>query len=105
MHLQSLKLLHPMVKEEVHLQENILFNLDLAVMVILNVAWYLLHHVTYAPSKIEVARSNSLGGDVFTRKKHYLTLTWSRSHEMLPSYPLHHVTYTPANFEVPSSKG
>ena len=80
-----------------HLQESTLFDLDLQVKVTLNVAQCPLHHVTYAPtkfevttsklkeenhlqeiqyltltlgsrSKIEVARSISLGGDTFTRK-------------------------------------
>ena len=38
-------------------------------------SYYPLHHVTYTPAKFEVATSNSLGADAFTRKKHYLTLT------------------------------
>ena len=33
-----------------------------------NVAQYPLHHVTYAPAKFEVATSNNLGEDAFTRK-------------------------------------
>ena len=33
-----------------------------------NVAQYPLHHVTYAPAKFEVATSNGLGGDAFTRE-------------------------------------
>ena len=33
-----------------------------------NVAQYPPHHVTHAPAKFEVAASNSLGGDAFTRK-------------------------------------
>ena len=45
-----------------HLQENTLFDLDM------NVAQYPLHHVTYSPAKFEVATSNGLGGDAFTRK-------------------------------------
>ena len=36
-------LLHPMVKEKMHLQENTLFDLDLGVKVILNVAQYPMH--------------------------------------------------------------
>ena len=65
MYLQSLKLLPPKVKE-MHLQENALF--DLEVEVTQNVAQYPLHHVTYVSAKFEVAISNSLGGDAFTRK-------------------------------------
>ena len=33
-----------------------------------NVAQYPLHHVTYSATKFEVAKSNRLGGDTFTRK-------------------------------------
>ena len=50
-----------------HLQENALFDLDLGVKVTWNVAQYALHFVTYLGIKFEVARSNSLGGDTFTR--------------------------------------
>ena len=35
--------------------------------VTLNVAQYPLHHVTYSPTKFEVATSNGLGGVTFTR--------------------------------------
>ena len=31
------------------------------------IAQYSLHHVTYTPAKFEVAVSNALGGDAFTR--------------------------------------
>ena len=48
-----------------HLQENSIF--DLGVKVTRNVAQYPLHHVTYSPTKFEVATSNGLGGDTFTR--------------------------------------
>ena len=51
-----------------HLQENTVFDLDLGVKVTQDVAQYPLHYVTYVPAKCEVATSNSLGGDVFTRK-------------------------------------
>ena len=44
---------------------------DLGLKVTQNVAQYPLHHVTYPASKSEVARSNRLGGDTFTRK--YIT--------------------------------
>ena len=50
-----------------HLYENTLFDLDLGVKVIQDVAQYPLHHVTYLGIKFEVARSNGLGGDTFTR--------------------------------------
>ena len=88
MHQQSLMLLHPMVKEKMHLQENTLFDLDIGVKVTQNVAQCPLHHVTYAPTEIEVITSKALGGEAFTRKFNIwsLTLTFgSRSHKMLPS--------------------
>ena len=53
-----------------------------------NVAQYPLHHVTHPATKFEVAKSNRLGVDTFTRKFNIwpLTLTLgSRSHKMLPS--------------------
>ena len=51
-------------------------------------AQYQLHHVSNPATKFEVATSNLLGGDTFTRKWMIWSLTltfWSRSHEMLPS--------------------
>ena len=48
-----------------HLQENTFF--DLVVKVTRNITQYTLHHVTYAATKFEVATSNGLGGDTFTR--------------------------------------
>ena len=57
---QSLILLHPTVKK-IHLQENILFDLDLRVKVTRNVAQCSLHHVTYAPTEFEVTTSKALG--------------------------------------------
>ena len=65
---QSLILLHPTVKEKIHLQENTLFDLDLRVKVTRNVAQCPLHHVTYAPTEFEVTTSKALGGEAFTRK-------------------------------------
>ena len=44
-----------------------LFDLDLGIKVTRNVAQYLQHHVTYLSTKFEVATSNGLGGDTFTR--------------------------------------
>ena len=51
-----------------HLQENSIFDLDLMVKAVQNVAQYPLHHVTYPATKFEVATSNRLGGDTFKRK-------------------------------------
>ena len=50
-----------------HLQENILYDLDLVVKVTQNVVQYPLNHMTYTPAKFEVAMSTSLE-DGFTRK-------------------------------------
>ena len=49
-----------------HLQENSIFDLDLGVKVTRNVAQYPLHHVTYSPTKFEVATCNGSGGDTLT---------------------------------------
>ena len=65
---QSLILLHPTVKEKIHLQENTLFDLDLRVKFTRNVAQCPLHPVTYAPAEFEVTTSKALGGEAFTRK-------------------------------------
>ena len=56
MHLQSLKLLRPTVKEEMYLQENTLYELDLGVKVTYNIAQYSPHPVIYALAKFEVAK-------------------------------------------------
>ena len=49
-----------------HLQENTVFDIDLGVTQ--NIAQHPLHHVTYVPAEFEVATSNGLGVDAFTRK-------------------------------------
>ena len=59
MHEQNLMLLHPLVKEKMHLQENALFDLGLGLSVTQNVAQYAGHHVTYAPAKFDIATSHS----------------------------------------------
>ena len=51
-----------------HLQESTLYDLDLVVKVTQNVAKCPPNHMTYAPAKFEVATSNRLGEDEFTRK-------------------------------------
>ena len=51
---QSLMLLHPMVKEKMHLQENTLFDLYLGVKVKQNVALNPLHHVTYSATILKL---------------------------------------------------
>ena len=64
MHRQNLKLLLRKVYEEMHLQENTLFDIWPWP---LTVAQYPLHHVIYAPTKFQVAMSNGLGEDTITR--------------------------------------
>ena len=71
-----------------HLQENTLFDLWPWGQGHWNVAHYPLHHVTYAPTKFEVATSKDWGEDVFTRKYIIWPLTLTvgpRSHKMLPT--------------------
>ena len=58
MHLQRLKLLRPTVKEQIHLQENTVFDLDLGTKVTQDVAQHPLHHVTYVFAKFDVATYN-----------------------------------------------
>ena len=58
MHLQCLKLLRPTIKEQVHFQENTVFDLHLGIKVTQDVATHPLHHVTYAFAKFDVAMFN-----------------------------------------------
>ena len=58
------------------------FDLDHGVKVTRNVAQYPLRHVTYSTTEFEVATSNGLGEDTFTRnvtdgRTDGLTLTWN----------------------------
>ena len=78
MHQWSLKLLRPVVKEEMHLQENTLYGLDLVVKVTQNVVQYPPNHMTYVPAKFEGARTNSLGENRFTRN--YSIWPWGQGH-------------------------
>ena len=61
------------------------FDIDFRSGTTQNVAQYPLHHMTYAPSKFEVAMSNGLGGNAFTRNTWFDLNPRSRSHEALPS--------------------
>ena len=58
MQLQSLKLIRLIVKEEMHLHENTLFDLDLGVKVTQDAAQFPLHQVANSDTKFEVATSN-----------------------------------------------
>ena len=55
MHRQRLKLLRPKVMEQMHFQENTVFDLDLGTKVTQDVAQHPLHHVTYAFATSDVA--------------------------------------------------
>ena len=58
--------------------------------------------------KCEVATSNGLGGDTFTRKCiiSLLTLTFGQGQTRnVAQYPLHHMTFAPAKFEAAMSNG
>ena len=48
--------------------KNTVFELDQGIKVTQDVVKYSLHHMSYAHVKFEVAKSNGLGGDAFTRK-------------------------------------
>ena len=72
--------------------------------------WYTISNTTFnltkASVKFEVATSNGLEGDAFTRKYiiSTLTLTLGQGHtQNVTQYPLHHMTYAPAKFEVAMS--
>ena len=78
-----------------------------------NVRKTVLHHrkksafdLTKASAKFEVATSNGLGGDAFTRKYiiSLLTLTLGQGQtQNVAQYPLHHMIYAPAKFEAAMS--
>ena len=64
--------------------------------------------LTNASAKFEVATSNCLRGDAFTRKYIISLLTFSLGQEQtrnVAQYPLHHMTYAPAKFEASMSNG
>ena len=87
-----------MVKEKMHLPENKLFDLDFGVKVTGNVAQYPQHHVTFAPTKFNVATSHGKKEDALTRKYIIWPWPWGRGHMK------HHETYAPMEFEVTKSK-
>ena len=72
------------------------------------VAQYPLYHVAYSGTKFEVATSNGIGGNAFTRK--YIILTFDfdlgvKVTQNVAGYPLSHVTYSGTKFEVAMSNG
>ena len=58
MHLQRLKLLRPTVKEQMHLKENTVFDLDRGTKVTKDDAQYPLRHVTYTFAKFDAPTFN-----------------------------------------------
>ena len=56
--------------------------------------------MTYTPAKFEVAMSNGLGGDAFTRNIQGDLVKNHMNH-----CPLLHVPYEPAKFEVATANG
>ena len=60
--------------------------------------------MTFAPAKFEVATSNSLGEDAFTRKYIIDLALQVKVPLNVAQCPLHHVTYAPTEFEVTTSK-
>ena len=91
-----MKLLCPMVKEKKHLQKYTLWPWP---KVTPNVVQCPQNHMTFTPANFEIATSNSLGEDAFTRK--YIIWPWPLN---VAQCPLHHVTYAPTEFEITTSK-
>ena len=65
---------------------------DIGVKATQNITQYPLHHVIHASTKFEVATSNSLGEDAFTRK--YIIWPWVKVTQNMPStlyimWPMH----------------
>ena len=98
---QRLMSLHPTVKENMHLQENILFDLDLKCCPMPSTSCDL---CTYRVWSYYVKRFRRR---CIHKNIHYLTLTpRSKSQEIVSAqYPLHYVTYSATKFEVATSKG
>ena len=79
------------------------FDIEFGVKVTQNVAQYHLHHMTYLGTKFEVATSNGLVGDAFTRN--YIIDLGVKVTQYVAQYPLHYVTYLGTKFEVATSNG
>ena len=62
----------------------------------------------YAPVTFDVATSNSLGGDAFSKKIHYFTFDFDIGFKVtrnIAQYPLDHVICASTTFEVAKSYG
>ena len=98
MHQQSLMLLHPMVKEKMHLQENTLFDLLRSHKIMpstLDIMWPM-HQQSL------ILLHPTIKEKMHLQEKHYLPyFTYTRN---VAQCPLHHVTYAPTEFEVTMSR-
>ena len=103
MHQQSLMLLHPRVKEKMHLQENALFDLDLGGqghMKCCPVPSTSCNLCTYRVWSYHTKRFRTRG---IYKKIQYLTFNLDLGVKVIQNvaqYPLHHVTYSATKFEV-----
>ena len=57
----------------------------------------------YTHAKFEVASSNGLGVDSFTKQHISWQSSWGQGHTNIAQYPLCHLTYTHTKFEVATS--
>ena len=104
MYQQNVMLLHPMVKEKMHLQENTLFDLDLGVKVTQNVAQYPRHMWPMRQQSLILLHPK-------VKKKIHLQENTLFDLDLrvkvtrnVAQCPLHHMTYAPTEFEVTTSK-
>ena len=104
MHMQSLKLHSPRVKQEIHLQE--IFDLTLT-QCQGHMKHCPLHHVTYVPAQFEVAMAN--GKEMHNQENALFDLDPKvkgvKITQSVAQYPRFHVTYVPAKFGVATSYG
>ena len=70
-----------------------------------NVVQYPPNCMTYAPAKLKVATSKSLGRRCIYKKVHHMTLTLGSKSQNVAPYPPQIATFAPAKFEVAMSNG
>ena len=104
MHLQGLKLLRSTVNEQMHLQENTVFDLDFGIKVTQDVAQHPLHHLTHAFAKFGVTTFNGKG-DAFTKSTVFDRDLKIKVTQDVAKYALRHVTYAHVKDEVATSNG
>ena len=107
MHRQNLKLLLQKVYEEMRLQENTLFDLDLGVKVTQNVTQYL--EITRPMHRQNLKLLlRKVYEEMRLKKIHSLTFDLDLGVKVtrnITQYPLHHVIYASAKFEIATSNG